>query len=584
MNDIEKISLKFDIDKKIDLNFDNNNKLKVLMLKGDDGFNPYIISARNGKTTTVTVTDYYGTQSFDIYDGVDPTVNVIRDGNKNTLTITDVNGTRTTDIYDGVDLTGGVPTDGVIGWDNKDISYTCDGTESGDYYLTYNSVDYYFTMPTVEDGDTLLFNTVDLTLKLNGTTISTASSGTGTELTFVEYIPNGYEITEESFGGGDVIVILKTITTAPSTFVKNDKYYNSTDDLIYTATSSSAWDEGTQASTTTLYLNEADNELYRYYNNSMNLLESGGGDTIPLGATFLFPGTTAPNNYMLCDGSAISRTDYADLFAILGTSQGAGDGSTTFNLPNMKGRVPVGLDSSQTEFDNIGETGGSKAMQEHYHMGRTYSKNYNAGQTIPGGRAYARSYVPDDSVAGVWKYSGSGDVTGAEITNMVETSTAGTGNSGNLQPYLVVNYIIKVTKTTPTQAEVVNAYSTSQEDAYSCDYSNKLFLPRTISDAGNDWLKVDLGFCKVYFINKSNTNSKTYNANSWGYAFGITLPTGISYDGTKMAFSGNAKCNDNAVTFNCLISTNAVSVNYVNHYQSNITGTASYSCTIIDFS
>lgn len=104
-----------------------------------------------------------------------------------------------------------------------------------------------------------------------------------------------------------------------------------------------------------------------------------------------------------------------------------------------KGRVLVGKDTTQTEFDTLGETGGSKYLQEHNHMGRTYSKNYNAGQTIPGGRAYARSYVPSDDTSGVWKYSGSGAVSGAEITSMIETGNSGTGNSGNLQPYVVVS-------------------------------------------------------------------------------------------------------------------------------------------------
>ena len=383
MDEIEKIRLKFDIDKKIDLNFDNNNKLKVLMLKGDDGFDPYIISARSGKTTTVTITDYYGTQSFDIYDGVDPTVTASRDGNKTTLTITDIDGTRTADIYDGIDLTGGVPTDGVIGWDNKDISYTCDGTESGDYYLTYNSVDYYFTMPTVEAGDTLLFNTVDLTLKLNGTTISTAASGTGTELTFVEYIPNGYE--EETNG----IATQTDLTTKQDTLVSgtNIKTINNTSIL-----------------------------------GSGNINITGSS---PIGSITMFAGNTAPSGYLICDGSAISRNDYADLFTTIGTTYGTGDGSTTFNLPNIKGRVPVGYDSTQTEFNAIGKTGGSKELQQHNHTIVSNSNDYVM-------------YWADQS-------GNLGTASGTQLQgyNNKTTANTGTGNSGNLQPYLVVNYIIK---------------------------------------------------------------------------------------------------------------------------------------------
>lgn len=66
--------------------------------------------------------------------------------------------------------------------------------------------------------------------------------------------------------------------------------------------------------------------------------------------------TSAPSGWFLCDGSAISRTTYSELFAIIGTTYGTGDGSTTFNIPNLKGRAIVGKDASQTEFDVLGET------------------------------------------------------------------------------------------------------------------------------------------------------------------------------------------------------------------------------------
>lgn len=308
MDEIEKIRLKFDIDKKIDLNFDNKNKLKVLMLKGDDGFDPYIISARSGKTTTVTVTDYYGTQSFDIYDGVDPTVTAVRDGNKTTLTITDVNGTRTADIYDGIDLTGGVPTDGVIGWTGAD-----------------------------------------------------------------EDIPNGYEATTEL----------------------QEKLVS-----------------GTNIKTI----------------NNTSILGSGDvsiSGSAPTGTITMFAGSTAPSGYLICDGSAISRDDYADLFTVIGTTYGTGDGSTTFNIPDFKGRVPVGFNTSDTAFDTLGETGGEKThtltvqeMPSHRHATRF-------GGTAPGdGSGYQYSNTDGTS------------------TQIVQAEGGGQAHN-NLQPYIVVNYIIK---------------------------------------------------------------------------------------------------------------------------------------------
>ena len=69
---------------------------------------------------------------------------------------------------------------------------------------------------------------------------------------------------------------------------------------------------------------------------------------------------TAPTNWLICNGAAISRTTYANLFAVIGTVYGVGDGSTTFNIPNLKGKVVVGFNSAETEFDALGETGGAK--------------------------------------------------------------------------------------------------------------------------------------------------------------------------------------------------------------------------------
>jgi hypothetical protein len=63
----------------------------------------------------------------------------------------------------------------------------------------------------------------------------------------------------------------------------------------------------------------------------------------PAGIVSAFAGKTAPSGWLKCDGSAVSRTTYATLFAAIGTLYGAGDGSTTFNLPNLTGRVPFGM-------------------------------------------------------------------------------------------------------------------------------------------------------------------------------------------------------------------------------------------------
>lgn len=153
---------------------------------------------------------------------------------------------------------------------------------------------------------------------------------------------------------------------------------------------------------------------------------------IPTGIIMAWTTDTAPNGWKLCDGSAISRSTYSDLFAIIGTTYGTGDGSTTFNLPNLKGKVIVGYNASETEFDNLGETGGEKThtldiseMPAHSHTGSTVASRNN------------------NSSAGT-----ADSVVEAQATNdSVPLSIATQGGGGahnNLQPYISLNYIIKL--------------------------------------------------------------------------------------------------------------------------------------------
>lgn len=73
-----------------------------------------------------------------------------------------------------------------------------------------------------------------------------------------------------------------------------------------------------------------------------------------IGSILAYLGSDVPEGYLLCDGSAVSRTDYPELFSVIGSIYGDGDGSTTFNLPNLYGRVPIGASGSHV----LGSTGG----------------------------------------------------------------------------------------------------------------------------------------------------------------------------------------------------------------------------------
>ena len=148
---------------------------------------------------------------------------------------------------------------------------------------------------------------------------------------------------------------------------------------------------------------------------------------VPAGSIFPYAAASAPTGYLLCDGAAVSRTTYADLFTLVSTTYGAGDGSTTFNVPNLKGKVPVGLDAAQTEFDALAEAGGAKThtLQTTEIPSHAHAIHLNSG----GGTAQGFANATD---------------AGANTTSSPNTGNAGGGGAhNNLQPYLTVNYIIK---------------------------------------------------------------------------------------------------------------------------------------------
>jgi microcystin-dependent protein len=107
----------------------------------------------------------------------------------------------------------------------------------------------------------------------------------------------------------------------------------------------------------------------------------------PAGVITQYGGTTAPTGWLLCQGQAISRVNalYTRLFTAIGTNYGVGDGSTTFNVPNLQGRIPVGRDATQIEFDVLAETGGAKThtllqteMPSHTHTQDAHNHTQNA--------------------------------------------------------------------------------------------------------------------------------------------------------------------------------------------------------------
>lgn len=166
----------------------------------------------------------------------------------------------------------------------------------------------------------------------------------------------------------------------------------------------------------------------------------------PVGTITAYGGTSAPSGWLFCDGTSISGS-YTELISLVGA-----------NTPNLKGRVPVGLNSSDSSFDSMFETGGAKThtLSEAEMPSHTHTQNSHS-------HGWTGSYWMDrDSTGGYWTGSGeqmaiagkgfattSPTYSGKPLYFDMDSATATNQNAGsgsahnNLQPYIVVNYIIK---------------------------------------------------------------------------------------------------------------------------------------------
>lgn len=163
---------------------------------------------------------------------------------------------------------------------------------------------------------------------------------------------------------------------------------------------------------------------------------------IPTGLITPFGGASAPDGFLLCDGANVSRTTYADLFAVIGTNYGVGDGSSTFGLPNLKGRVPVGLDTGQTEFNTLGKSGGSKT----HTLTKAELPNIQASALFHGsGSATVLQSVSGDFTGTIRSsYVGGSPIGGAQSVSGINMNIGSNTPHNNLQPFITTNYMIKL--------------------------------------------------------------------------------------------------------------------------------------------
>ena len=151
---------------------------------------------------------------------------------------------------------------------------------------------------------------------------------------------------------------------------------------------------------------------------------------LPSGIIFPYVGLNPPEGYLICAGQEVSRAEYASLFEVIGELYGGGDGQTTFNLPDLRGRMPLGKDSmngtsaNRVENENADSLGGNAGSEKHL----------LTQDELPSNNGYISHSM-----------RGQGD-SGGSFSYVHSLNTGPVGSDiphNNMPPYLTVNYIIK---------------------------------------------------------------------------------------------------------------------------------------------
>lgn len=192
-----------------------------------------------------------------------------------------------------------------------------------------------------------------------------------------------------------------------------------------------------------------------------------GSDKI--GMVKWYAGNTAPEGYLFCDGSAISRVLYKSLFDVIGTTYGSGDGETTFNLPNLKSRTIIGYEGGMSGVD-LGVTGGiwwqTLTQGQVPHFEGTFP--HTAGdETLVSGIV---SHVNSSSKV----HEGSDN---GQVADKFHKISFGNGEPfENMPPYIVLHAVIKAYGETPITSSVLDILgSTSITDALSANQGTIIY-------------------------------------------------------------------------------------------------------------
>ena len=177
------------------------------------------------------------------------------------------------------------------------------------------------------------------------------------------------------------------------------------------------------------------------------VLPNTSGSLVPPGSLLMFAGAVAPEGYLICDGAAISRTTYNVLFAAIGVVFGAGNGTTTFNLPDLRGRGPLGVGTGGgLTARALGASGGAETvtlttdeMPAHSH---THNANGGAGSGADPATGLSYSNGANTASAGLDVTNGEPNLYTTPIALSINNAGGGDPHA-NMAPFLAVNFIIK---------------------------------------------------------------------------------------------------------------------------------------------
>lgn len=187
----------------------------------------------------------------------------------------------------------------------------------------------------------------------------------------------------------------------------------------------------------------------------------GSGGLIPTGLISPYGAGAAPTGWLLCDGTAVSRTTYTQLFALIAVSYGAGDSVTTFNVPDLRGRFPLGIDGAANRVttgspDAVGGTGGGETqvmtftgdpMPDHVHQMGLLVKSGDATRLAGDTVSFGSDSVAGTPTVGVPSSTESATVTRPRTSGVISPGshipTGSIPTVNKINPYQVVQYIIK---------------------------------------------------------------------------------------------------------------------------------------------